>query len=190
MVDEEKLLEVQMYEPRFKIGQTVFLPCKNGVSATKITGYISHVNQSPEGKLISGVRLYQINTVGIERIGSETVLNNELTGRNFYTDKAKAQSASRFLEVDIDNELWKIAIGDREIKDENSPYSLSNCNLKRCCANISEARDILCLCIKQKGLLVHDRDEMRGLIFDGHDFKYNSGSPIDKIFRQLEINRE
>jgi len=190
MANEEKLLDVGMYEPRFKIGQTVFIPDRNGASATEITGYISLVRQNPEGGLVSGVRLYQVNPFGIERIGSEAVLNDELTGRNFYTDKEQAQSASRFLEVHVDDEAWKLAIGDREIEDEGSPYNLSNCDFGSCCANISEARDILYLCRDQKGLLVHNRDEMRGLIFEYHDFQYDAESPIDQIFRQLEINKQ
>ena len=187
-MDEKPKLDVKMNKPEFEIGQTVFLPSRQGAERTEITGYISLVRQSSEGKLISGVRLYQVNPFGIERIGSETVLSDELTGRNFYTDKKQAQAASRFLGVALDDESWKLAIGDREIEDEDSPYSLSNCNLGICCANISEARDILYLCREQKGLLVHDRDEMCGLIFDEHDFQYGAGSPIAQIFKRLEVN--
>ena len=87
----------------------------------------------------------------------------------------------------MDEEAWRIAVGDRDVQDENSPYSLENCNLSPCCADISEARDILLLCKKEGGLIVHDRDEMARYLFESHDFQYDAQSPIGKVFEQLQV---
>lgn len=189
MSDRERyVLNVEMDKPVFYIGQTVFIPRRGGPIATEVTGYISLVKGSQKDGLVSRVRSFQVNPFGIERIGSEVVSSDELSGINFCIDERDAQAKSRFLDVVLDDESWKLAIGDRDAKDD-SPYSLQNCNLPPCCEDISEVRDILYLCRKQNGLIDYDLGVMTGLIFDEHTLNPAPGSPLDSIFKQLEVSQ-
>ena len=172
--------------PRFKIGQTVYVPEKDEAVEATIWAYEAGIFEKNGnlGGVISGYRIR--NFVSVRR-GCDSDLTSVIRERDFYDDQKKAQEASKFLEVTLDEEAWRIAVGDRKVKDEKSPYNLENCNLPPCCANISEARDILLYCKRNGGLIVHDREELRRNIFHGHDLRYDAQSPIAQIFKQLQI---
>jgi len=181
----EERVDVKFVKPRFNIGQKIYVPERNRVLETTIYGYEAIISEE-NGNLLGGVSGYSIEHLVSIRRGSDSDITNVVRARDFYEDKDKAKEASKFLEVKVDEETWKIAIGDREAEDENSPYNLQNCNLSICCADISEARDILIFCRKYNGLIAHDRNELADLV-NGHGFNYDTQSPIGRIFEKLEI---
>ena len=188
MAQEQERISIELFKPRFAIGQRIYVPQKNDVVESPILGYDARIEQE-DGKLLGGITGYHIQNYVSVRRGDDSDFTSVIRAGDFYEDKKKAQEASRFLEVILDEEAWRIAGGDRDSQDENSPYNLENCNLPPCCANISEARDILLYCKRNSGLIVHDRDEMTRYLFEGHDFEYDAQSPIGKIFEQLQVRR-
>jgi len=184
---QEDRTNIEFFKPIFKIGQTIYVPQKNKVVTTKIAGYYASIGEEKAGKLIGIISDYHVSNFVHVRRGDESELTNILCLRDFCEDLNKAQEESRFLEVKLDEESWKIAVGVRDLHDENSPYSLEHCNLPPCCANISEARDILNYCKRNNGLTIHDRNELTKLLFEGHEFEYDPQSPIGRIFEQLQV---
>ncbi len=184
MANAEKI-RVEITKPSSSIGQVIYIPEHNRVTKAKITGYEVQVIQEGTG-LVGVVSNYHIPQIVSVRRGEEADLTSHVKERDFYVDKDKATKASRFLAVIVDDETWKLAIGDQEVTDENSPYFTENSGLPPCCANISEVRDILLYCKRTSGLIVHDRDDLSGLIRE-HGLKYKRKEPIGVIFQQLEI---
>ncbi len=196
-------INIAFLKPRFSIGQVIYVPQKQEVVKSDILRYQAEIGMeyTPEinqamldkdfrkeftGTLLGGVKRYIIRQFVDVRRGEDSIFTDCIESRDFYIYSEKAQQASEFLEVKLDEEEWRIAIGDRNVEDENSPYYLKNCNLPRCCADISKARDILIYCRKNNGLIVHYRDELADLI-NGHGFECKPQSQIEKIFRQLKI---
>lgn len=183
---DSKRIPITLVKPRFQIGEIIYVPQKNRVVETRIVGYNARIGEENEN-LLEIVLGYDIQHYVSVRRGIDSTMTGVVMEKDFYSDKNKAQQASEFLEVNVEEEAWKLAIGDRSIEDENSPYLLGNCNLSLCCANLSEARDILLYCKNNKGLVVHDRDELAGLL-NGHGREYDRQSPIVGIFEQLKID--
>lgn len=182
---QEETINVEIYKPTYPIGQEVYVPGKNRVTETKVVGYEVQVIEQ-EGNPVGVVSNYRLQQLVSVRRGAESDLVDYVKDCDFYVERSKAEAASKFLEVNADNETWRLAVGDRDVKDEDSPYSIENCGLPACCANISEARDILLYCKHEGGLLAHDRDTLAELI-TGHGLEYDGGSPIGRIFGQLGI---
>lgn len=169
----------------YPIGQEVYVPQRNGVRDTRIVGYEMRVWEK-QGTLRGMISNYCLQHGIFLRKGAKSDLVTCVKDYDFYVEKSKAEAASKFSEVHADEVTWKLAVGDRDVKDEDSPYSIENCGLPACCGDISEARDILFYCKQQGGLLVHDQEELSGLI-TGHGFEYGRGSPMGKILGQLGI---
>jgi hypothetical protein len=186
MAQEQERINIELFKPRFAIGQIIYVPQKDEVVSSPILGYDARIGQE-DGKLLGGITGYHIQNFVSVRRGDDSDFTSVIRAGDFYEDQKKAQEASKFLDAKLDEEAWRIAIGDRDVQDEDSPYSLENCNLPPCCDEISEARDILLLCKKEGGLIVHDRDELARYLFGSHDFEYDAQSPIGKVIEQLQV---
>ncbi|MEK6928068.1 MAG: hypothetical protein AABX11_06570 [Nanoarchaeota archaeon] len=194
MIEREKII-IELDPSRLKIGQVIHIPDRCGIEGkvvtTPIIGYgIKVIAGNIEGKenLVGKVVSYDTALFASVRRGQDIMLTcTQIQEGDFYLDEEKARIGARFLKVKLDDLSWKIAIGDRT-ENKNSPYSIKNCNLKECCAEISEARNILYLCKNEGGLIVHHRDELANLLIAHGTMKYESDSPIVKVFSQLEIN--
>jgi hypothetical protein len=187
MTQEQERISIALIKPRFRIGQTIYVPQKDEAVETAILEYDARIGEE-KGNLWGVVSSYHIRNFVSVRRGDNSDFTSVIHAGDFCDDQKKAQEASKFLEAKLDEEAWRIAVGDRAVKDEKSPYNLKNCNLPPCCANISEARDILLYCKRNGGLIMHDRDKLKTLLFEGHDFKYNAQSPIAQIFKQLQVS--
>ncbi|MBR9691420.1 hypothetical protein GOV06_01415 [Candidatus Woesearchaeota archaeon] len=185
MAEEEKI-NLELIKPTYPLEQVVFVPVKNKVVETKIIRYEVQVIKENDSLLGILSNYYLDQMVRIRR-GTEQDLVYLVKECDFYVDREKAEAASKFLEVKADEETWKLAIGDRKVEDEDSPYDLDNCGLPRCCANISEARNILLYCQEEGGLIAHDRDNLLSLLLDRHDLEFEKQEPIGKIYTQLGI---
>ena len=184
---EEERISIAFIIPKFRIGQAIYVPQKNKPVKATIIAYDAAIHKE-HGKLLGEIFGYHIQKSVSVRRGDDSDFTNVICEADFYDDREKAREASKFLETKLGEEEWRIAIGDRDEEDENSPYRLENCNLPPCCGNISEARNILLYCKRNGGLIVHNRDELTGLLFDGgHGLKYDAQSPIGKMFEQLQI---
>ena len=172
-------------EPRFDIGQTVYVPTRTGAVQTNISGYEVQVIKQGT-KLVGIISNYRLQQSLVVRRGEGADLTDLFKESGLYVNRAKARIASEFIAVTMDGETWRLAIGDRNEKDENSPYNIDNCGLSTCCANISDARDILTFCKREGGLIVHEQRTLAELL-RGHDFKYTPESPLGKILSQLKI---
>ena len=188
MVQKPEIISIDLLKPRFKIGQTIYVPQKNEVVESSILGYDAAIGEK-DGKLLGVITGYNIENFVFVRRGEDSDLTTVIQEEDFCDSQKKAKKASRFLEVNLNEEAWKIAVGDRDVEDKNSPYNIENCNLPRCCANISEARDILLYCKKNNGLIVQDRDKLTGILFEGHDFEYDVQSSLGEIFKQLQVRK-
>lgn len=182
--NEEKI-SIEIFKPEYLVGQVIYIPQRNKVVRTDILGYGFRVVKE-KGTLLGVISSYHIPRIVFVRRGENSTPTNEVRERDFYTDAEKAKKASRFLRVKMDDESWKLAIGDREVEDENSPYNIENCKLPLCCGNISDARDILLYCKKEGGLIVHERNTLAELI-TAHGLEYESECPLRKILKQLRI---
>lgn len=158
-MDLEETVNVPLLKPEYSIGQVVYVPERRGVVTTNITGYDVRIIEN-KGKMLGAVQWYVLHQCVPTRRGSSSYFNNTVKGEYLYTDKAKAEVASVFLPVQLDELSWLSAIGERKIKDEKSPYHIANCELLDCCTNISEARDILIYCKTEGGLIVHEREAL------------------------------
>ena len=185
MAEAEKI-QLEILKPRYPIGQVIYIPENNRVITTKILGYQVYIMQ--EGSDLMGIvsNKYHIPEFVSVRSGEEADLVDRVAEQEFYVDQDKATRASRFLTVHVDDETWKLAIGDREITNEDSPYFTRNSELPPCCASLSEARDILLYCKKNVGLIVHYRDVLSDII-DQHEVAYQRNGPLGRIFQQLGI---
>ncbi len=186
MARKEKI-SIKLYRPGYQIGQEVYVPEKNKITETKIISYEARVIKEGKG-LVGIISNYCLDQLVSVRRGEESTFTNILKENDFYIDRGRAEVASEFIEVNADDETWLLAIGDRNAMDFDSPYCLDNCGLHSCCANISEARSIMILCRKEKGLIAHNRDILVELIKDHVDIDYGRESPLGKIFEQLRIN--
>ncbi|MFA5856746.1 MAG: hypothetical protein WC867_05280 [Candidatus Pacearchaeota archaeon] len=186
MTEELKKINIEFIEPKFIIGQSIYVPQLNEVVDTKILGYDARIGKRP-GILSGRITGYHIRDVVSVRRGNDCELTSIVQSDDFYGDMLEAHKASKFLEVNLDEESWKITIDEKDNEDENSPYNFEKCNLIPCCECISKARDILIYCQKYKGLIVHDRNELTRYLFERHNFKYDKDSPLGKIFEQLQI---
>jgi hypothetical protein len=178
-------ISVEVYKPAYHIGQEVYIPEKDRVVQTKIADYEVCVREEA-GALVGVVSCYHLLTAVDVRRGAELELTDLVRDADLYTDKAQAEAASVFIPVAADFETWRLAIGDRTVADEASPYNIANSGLPTCCANISDARDILYLCRSEGGLIAHERDYLAELLA-GHDLKSDSASPLGTILGQLGI---
>jgi hypothetical protein len=98
-----------------------------------------------------------------------------------YSTEDEAKKLSSWFEVKgIRKRDWKTAIGDR--KDDES---LEEAELSRCCANISEARDLLLLCQKNSGLIQRDVNQLHYLL-KGHEAPLHK-PVLDKILAKLKL---
>jgi len=182
---EVKRLSVEIINAVYPIGKRVYVPQKNGAAQTEIVGYEVQVIKENAG-LVGVVSNYRLPLLVSVRRGEEPNKDNLVKPNEFYTNKNKAEAASKFMQVTADDETWRLAIGDRKIKEEDSPYNIDNCGLPTCCANISEARDILSFCRREGGLIAHERNILADLL-TGDGFEYDSRSPIGKVLSQLGI---
>ncbi len=91
-----------------------------------------------------------------------------------------AKQLMKFTTVQITEEQWELAIGDRE---KETHYE--DCELQSCCANISRIRDLLLLCKKQKGMNASDIEELKETISD-HE-KPSPMVALNSILQQLGV---
>lgn len=185
MAQNEKTITLSLFKPGFNIGQTIYVPQKGGVVEAGITAYEAMV-WAEKGNLAGVVSGYKIRQMVIVRRGDNECFPGMLRESDFYTSRKKAEAASKFLEVKVDEEAWKLAVGDRKEKDEKSPYYTGNSNLPPCCAAISEARDILLYCKRESGLIVHERNELKQAMKECFP-KYGPKSPLARILGQLKL---
>lgn len=90
----------------------------------------------------------------------------------------------KFYSTKFDPIQWSFAIGDRDDKDPNSRFNIDNCDLASCCANISDARDILLFAKREGGLIEHDRKTLAKLL-ESHEF--NKNGYLGQILHTLGI---
>lgn len=102
-----------------------------------------------------------------------------------YASKELAEKLAQWHPVsDLSEEEWKMAIG---VRDDDE--SLEECELSRCCATISSARNILLKCQKDGGLIERDVQSLCALL-SGHGYPKPGGqrpANLDKIVGQLGI---
>ncbi|MBT4166154.1 hypothetical protein HOE04_03895 [archaeon] len=179
-------LSIKLIKPKFEIHQTVYIPQKNQPQTNKIIRYNLEVGKVKD-RLLGRLKSYEMEDMVSLREGTEISGTFSIQGYHIYSDKKKAEEASKFLPVIANEEQWKLAVGDRNIKDKDSPYNINNSDLLPCCGSISEARDILLYCKNTQGLIIHERDELRNELFNTHDHDFQKDSPLSKILSQLGI---
>lgn len=180
---KQEIINLPLIKPLYEIRQAAYIPQKNRVISTEIIGYEIQTFKE-KGKLMGVVSNYRIPQMISLRRGEKLDLIALVKDCDFYADINKAEKSSKFIAVNVDEETWRLAIGDRMIKDENSPYNIYNCGLTACCANISEARDILTLCKNEGGLILHEITNLNELL-KSHGFKSNK--KLETILSQLGI---
>jgi len=179
------MMNILFENSKYEIGQKLFVPQKNKVKEVEITYYDARIFESKNGLkgLITG---YHYNTLLRLRRGSSKYLVDILLNRDVYDTREKAEKASKFLPVTATNDEWLLAIGDRDIEDDDSPYHIDNSNFPSCCANMSAARDILLYCKEEGGLIAHDREPLKYLLRTHN--RYDVDDPLKGILKQLRIN--
>jgi hypothetical protein len=93
----------------------------------------------------------------------------------------EAKRLTQFHKVELTDEQWYQAIGDRD-EDE----SLEDCELSDCCSTISEIRTLLITCKENKGLIVWETEILQSLLSDHSS--YEQTQILDKIFKQLDVD--
>ena len=181
----EELLNIELYRPAYPIGQEVYIPVRKGAAASRIIGYKVQVSET-DNRLVGKVSNYRLEDLVSVRVGPKQSMVNQVREDLIYLDRLKAESASGFIEVDVDKETWRLAIGKRTVVNEDSPYHVKNCELSNYCENMEEARNILLCCKAKNGLLIHDYNLLNNLL-EGYDFKDNPNNPLGKIITQLRI---
>jgi len=183
----EETITLNVWKPAYSIGSTVYVPQKEGAITTKVTGYLVEVRDVGRDQPLGNVQRYLLERMVMFRGQTERDLNNEVLREYLYPSLEEAQAASRFIPVNADILSWLGAIGERKVS-EDSTYSHHNSQLGVCCACLSNARDILTYCQKEKGLIVHEKNalvrELRGCgnLTDKHFL-----GELGDIFIQLEI---
>jgi len=185
MSAKKEKIKLEIIKPAYTVGQEIYIPKRNNVTQTTISGYEVQVIKEGDSLIgvVSNYRLLQGVTL---RRGERSDLVFLVKECDFYADKNKAKEASKFIPVTLDDENWRLAIGDRMVTEEDSPYNIDNCGLPCCCTNISDARDILYFCRTENGLIMHERNTLAYLL-KNHGFKYDIQSPIGKLLGQLGI---
>lgn len=170
---EKERVNIQLIKPTYSIGQKIYVPSKDKAEEADITAYEALVMKE-KGGLVGIVLNYSIRPFVSIRRGLKSKFTDLVKVSDFYIERAKAEAASKFMEVSADPETWKLAIGDRDEIEED--------------LDIYEARDILIFCQNEGGLIVHERDKLANLL-NKHKFDYDTESPIGKILVQLGIQQ-
>ena len=188
---QEQHIIVPVRVPTYSLGQTIYVPRQNSVTKTQIIAYDVTVMRA-ERALLGVVTSYQIDnlvSLMLDNLCSD-VLTSRVRDCDVYADELDAINASRFVDVTIDDETWDLALGSDGMTDESTPYHRHNSGLPPCCNNIELARSVLTYCRNNRGLIVHERNQLLELMV-GHDNDYKTRqtpqSPIRRIFEQLKL---
>jgi len=183
MADEKLMVEVTG-QP-LSIGQVIYVPQRDGAVKRNIIGWrIGVYGDTPLSGAVDSYYVSDYVQVRIVDISTSTI---EVSRKDIYVDGKEAEEESKFLEVIADDEAWRLAIGDREVTDENSPYHISNSGLPPCCKNTPDSRDILAYCRRNDGLIVHDANILSRSLLACWDFKCENENPLGRILEKLKI---
>jgi len=164
-----------------------------------INGYHSELVEVESGYFIMKLYGYRCNVYNPSN-------HEELWGfwpsEDVYPTKAEAERQTKFIAVDLPNEVYQKALGIDEKgkrvhnnKEEDDEESLEDCELPICCSNISEVRDQLIRCMQQKGLNKWRVDLVKDYLQSSHpefleerpDHSVSNLSNLDKILAALGI---
>lgn len=126
---------------------------------------------------------------------------NDVPLKYLTTDEDKATEWAVFYPVQCSKEDWFKAIGKRPTFKEirkalgkkglDSEVSLDECELQRCCAHISDIRDVFEICQEKKGLMGWHRKHLKWLIETApHDMDNFIGSILSRVLKQLNLEFE
>lgn len=146
-----------LHEPAFDIGQKVFIvlgPDSYIEANVRIINCV--IAKSDSGSCALYLPKYEFDCILFPndyfKDGEDLIGVQEY---RVFDNEEKAKEMSSFVKVDIENDKWDDAIGNRE--DEET---IDGCELAPCCANISKIRDILLKCKKYKGLTKMEIEDM------------------------------
>lgn len=150
-------------EPQFNIGDTVYIPSRQGANETFIRSI--NVEVIPhEDKLYGIIRLYNTGYLNLD------TWSTSWPADMIYKTKDEAEAASKWWPVALKDEEWQELTGmskDRvriyEAEDEDD-LSIENCILSICCATISNIRDWMHQAWTNGGLMEWERLVLQDLI--------------------------
>jgi hypothetical protein len=160
-------MQLPQIEPKFNLGDVVWVIQGNNVNrcvlgskvySIKLELFIAKQGEPPV-LVCTGYQLGVMNFDVLDAISSSYPHDK------VYSTKEEAETLAKWHPVEnISLEEWERAIGNRENDD-----SLDTCELSRCCAIISDIRDILLDCKENQGLIERDLLKLSDLL-KSHDF--------------------
>lgn len=180
------------HAPEFSLNQKVwFIVGKRSESGHVIGIKFELINSSDAGDVLFCTG-YKLDRYNVDSLDSDfSFLPHEV-----YGTEAEVQTLIEWHPVsDVSNEEWLKALGKRSADGDSveESESIENCELARCCANVSDSRDLLYRCQEDGGLIERDLRLLKASL--GRDLHgllaTNHPRPIlKKIFDQLGIGLE
>jgi hypothetical protein len=180
----------------FSMGKEVFVilgPDK--YSKVKIKAYRGNIFDNGNGKIVIKPDSAKLSIIILSDYFQK--MEPDVVSFKYLTNSEKeAKRWSKFVEVDIPDKVWSLAIGKREtteemiksLVDDNyvpPKYNIEDSELGVCCSNISAIRDILTKCWENKGLTGWEIEYLQDLM-NIHEPSENTSNLL-KILNKLDI---
>lgn len=170
------------FTPKFKIGEKVW--CINVGRRVESTEVLSIRFElfNEQGKELLVCRGYNLRMLNLNTEDEHRNLDC-WPAKEVYATEHEAKVLAKLHAVeDVSEEDWTKAIGNPD--DEES---FEKSELTPCCAEISNLRDLLMKCRKNKGLIERDMITLRRFCLKGSHMPTNPIPTLKKILEKLDI---
>lgn len=167
----------------FKVGDKVYVVCRPGhIEETKINAWEAGVIEEKDKEPIIIIKKARLDIILIDDYFIDQKIGTEFVHFKYlYKTKKEAEKEAKFYPVkNISDKMWYEAIGDRD-------NDIEECELSSCCSNISDTRDLLIKCKKNKGLVGLEADWIKCLLESSGHADVGKRPVLKKIFKQLCI---
>lgn len=171
-----KLPEIEPWcKPKFNVGDRVWIIKEKKAVENFVTAILFElVSASPGREPVLICTRYRLGMRNFEAKDYQFGLDE------VYTEEEVKELVKWHPVKGLAKEEWKKAIGGRDDAE-----SLENCELSRCCAVISDTRDLLLKCQEEGGLIERDVRTLCQYLGE-HELPLKRKN-LDKIFEQLGI---
>ncbi len=185
-----------LHEPQFKMGQEVWVvTCRHGrvnVWKDRVVRLWVELFQEdlrhrfPDDSVFQTYGVLRGYVLGCYNMDDPNSLWHQ---EDLYPDEASAMWNAIFHKVELTDAEWLAAIGpeDRNFEDEEGEEI--EVELQKCCAQISNIRDILFECKENGGLMTRDVRRLQKAL-NNHEPSTSDNPILNKIFALLGVKWE
>ena len=191
-------MKIEFEKPNFDLNEEVWVICgPNHTMKSSIIAFQSLIFKDSKDSIIGIAQQAKLANLILDDYFDDIDDRNIVPFKYLTKDEDKAREWMKVYPATMTDEEWLKMIGKRptfkEIKESfknkkfDSESSIDECELSRCCGNISDIRDCLYRCLLMGSLIGWEREDLQWKIDNSnHDIPENH-KLLDKIFLQLNI---